>query len=365
MHLIQIFRRPATGALVALALAACGGAASNSPTPAPSADVGSGNLTGAGATFPEPFYTKAFYTYNQQHSQVSVNYQAVGSGAGIQQYTKGTVDFGASDVPMTDAEVTAAGGADSLVEIPTILGVEAIAYNLQGVDSLKIDGPTLASIYLGHIKTWNDPALTALNPGAKLPSSNITVVHRSDGSGTTYAFTDYLAKVSPEWKSKVGTAKSVQWPAGIGGSGNAGVGNAVKQTDASIGYVELAYVVQSQLQYMQMKNQAGNWVKPSADTATAAAASISSVSPTNFSITDAPGAQAYPITTYSWLIIKKAQTDPVKGRALVYLFQWLTSPSGGQSLGKDLSYAELPKNAQDYGLSQLKLITAGGQPILR
>ena len=365
MHLIQIFRRPASAGLIALALAACGGNPSGSATPTPSIDVGSGNLTGAGATFPEPFYTKAFYAYNQQHSQVSVNYQAVGSGAGIQQYTKGTVDFGASDVPMTDAELTAAGGADSLVEIPTILGVEAIAYNLQGLDNLKMDGPTLANIYLGKIKTWNDPAIAALNPGAKLPSTNITVVHRSDGSGTSYAFTDYLSKVSPEWQSKVGKGKSVQWPTGIGGSGNAGVGNAVKQTDGSIGYVELAFVVQSQLQSMQMKNQAGSFVRPSADAATAAAQSIPSVSPSNFSITDAPGAQAYPITTYSWLIVKKAQTDPVKGRALVYLFQWLTSPTGGQPLGKDLSYAELPKPAQDYGLAQLKLITAGGQPILK
>jgi phosphate transport system substrate-binding protein len=365
MHLRQILRRPAAGALVALALAACGGTASNGGTPTPGADVGSGSLTGAGATFPEPFYTKAFYTYNQKYSQVSVNYQAVGSGAGIQQYTKGTVDFGASDVPMTDAEVTAAGGADSLVEFPTILGVDAIAYNLQGLDNLKLDGSTLANIYLGHIKTWNDPAITALNSGVKLPSSNITVVHRSDGSGTTYAFTDYLSKVSDEWKTKVGTGKSVQWPAGIGGSGNAGVGNAVKQTDGSIGYVELAYVVQSQLQSMQLKNAAGNFVKPSADAATAAAASISNPSPTNFSITNAPGAQSYPISTFSWLIMKKAQSDPVKGRALVHLFDWLTSTTGGQPLGKDLSYAELPKPAQDYAKSQLKLVTAGGQPILK
>lgn len=365
MNLTKFLRGPVTAAAVAMAVAACGGAPSSGAASTSNVDVGSGSLTGAGATFPEPFYTKAFYTYNQNHSQVSVNYQAVGSGAGIQQYTKGTVDFGASDVPMTDTELTAAGGADSLIEIPTILGVAAIAYNLQGLDNLKIDGPTLANIYLGKIKTWNDPALAALNPGVKLPSSSITVVHRSDGSGTSYAFTDYLSKVSAEWKSKVGTGKSVQWPAGIGGSGNAGVGNAVKQTDGSIGYVELAYVVQSQLQSMQVKNASGNFVKPSADAATAAAAAIPSVSPTNFSITDAPGANAYPITTYSWLIIKKNQSDATKGRALIYLFQWLTSGNGGQPLGKDLSYAELPKPAQDYGLSQLKLVTAGGQPILK
>ena len=364
MHFLRIPRKPAVGIFTAIALAACGGAASGSPASSPSADVGSGSLTGAGATFPEPFYTKAFYTYNQQHSRVSVNYQAVGSGAGIQQYTKGTVDFGASDVPMTDAELQGAGGADTLVEIPTILGVAAIAYNIPAVTDLKLDGPTLANIYLGKIKTWNDPAIAALNSGAKLPSSPITVVHRSDGSGTSYAFTDYLSKVSDEWKTKVGVGKSVQWPAGIGGSGNAGVGNAVKQTENSIGYVELAFVVQSQLQSAQLKNAAGNFVKPSADAATAAAASIPSVSPSSFSITNAPGAQAYPIATYSWLILKKAQPDAAKGRALVYLFTWLTS-NDGQALGKDLQYAPLPKPAQDYAKAQLKLVTAGGQPILK
>jgi len=347
----------------ALLVGACGGVASNSGTPTPSADVGSGNLTGAGATFPEPFYTKAFYQYNQLHSGVTINYQSVGSGAGIQQYTKGTVDFGASDVPMTAAEVTAAGGADSLVEIPTTLGVEDIAYNIPSLTNLQLDGPTIAGIFLGTIKTWDDPALKALNPGASLPSKQITVVHRSDGSGTTYAFTDYLAKVSPDWKTKVGVGKSVSWPVGIGGQGNAGVGNSVKQTDNSIGYVELAYVVQSGMQSATLKNADGKFVKPSLDGATAAAASNTNVSPDNFSITNNPGATAYPIASFSWLILKKAQADATKGRALVYLFDWLTKD--GQTYGKDLQYAPLPKQAQAYADTQLKTVTANGAPILK
>lgn len=351
---------PAAGLLAAVSLVACGGAPSS---PAATQDVGSGALTGAGATFPEPFYTKAFYSYSQQHPSVTVNYQAVGSGAGIQQYTKGTVDFGASDVPMNDKELTDAGGADSLVELPTTVGVVAIAYNLQGLSSLKLDGPTLAGIYLGGIKKWNDPAIAALNPGASLPATNITVVHRSDGSGTTYGFTDYLSKVSPDWKSKVGVGKSVQWPAGIGGSGNQGVGQAVQQNDGAIGYVELAYVVQSNLKAADLKNASGQFVKPSLDGASAAAAANASPSPTNFSITNGTGSAAYPIASFSWLIIKKAQTDPNKAKALANLFKWLVTD--GQAQGKDLQYAPLPKVAQDYALAQLKLITAGGTPVLK
>src|SRR5438445_7484713 len=187
-----------TAAAALLIAVACGGTGSSSSTPAPSADVGRGQLQGAGATFPEPFYTKAFYQYNQDHSQVSVNYQAIGSGGGIQQFTKGTVDFGASDVPMTATEIAAAGGDATLVQVPTILGVEAIAYNLQGVDKLKLDGPTLANIYLGTVKKWDDPAIKAMNSGVSLPSTDIMVVHRSDSLGTTYGFTDYVAKVSPD-----------------------------------------------------------------------------------------------------------------------------------------------------------------------
>jgi len=363
MHLSKISTCLVATAL-ALTVGACGGAAAN-PSGSPTADVGRGSLTGAGATFPEPFYTKAFYQYNALHSEVAVNYQAVGSGAGIQQYAKGTVDFGASDVPMTDAEVAAAGGADSLVEIPTTLGTVAIAYKVPSVSTLNLDGPTLAAIYLGTIKNWDDPAIKSLNSGTSLPSKPITVVHRSDGSGTSYAFTDYLAQVSPDWKTRVGVGKSVAWPAGIGGQGNAGVGNAVKTTDNSIGYVELAYVVQTGMQSAQLKNANGKLVKPSLDGATAAAAANTSVSPQNFSITNNAGDNVYPIASFSWLILKKSQTDAAKGRALVYLFDWLTTSgsNGGQQYGKDLQYAPLPKQAADYAKSQLKTVTAGGSPI--
>lgn len=350
------------GVVAALALVACGGAASSTATPTPAADVGSGQLQGAGATFPEPFYTRAFYAYNQTYSQVSVNYQAIGSGGGIQQFTKGTVDFGASDVPMTAAEIAAAGGDSTLIQLPAIIGVEAIAYNLSSVSKLQLDATTLANIYLGNIKKWNDPAIVALNSGVSLPNTDITVVHRSDGSGTTYAFTDYLSKVSPDWQSKVGKGKSVSWPVGVGGSGNQGVGQQVKTTDGAIGYVELAYVLQSQLQYAYLKNAAGKYLQASLDGATAAAASLTGISPTNFSITNAPGDKAYPISSYSWIILRKDQTDATKGKAVANLWRWVVT--SGQQYGKDLQYAPLPKEAQDFAIAQLKTLTSGGKPIL-
>jgi phosphate transport system substrate-binding protein len=351
-------------AAAAMAMVACGGAPAASPTP--TADVGSGQLQGAGATFPEPYYTKAFYAYNQHYSQVSVNYQAIGSGGGIQAFTKNTVDFGASDVPMTATEIAGAGGPDTLVQLPTIIGVVAIAYNLPGMDNVQLDGTTLANIYLGTIKKWNDPAIMALNSGKSLPNTDITVVHRADSSGTSYGFTDYLSKVSPDWKSKVGTAKAPAWPAGIGGNQNAGVGQAVKTTEGAIGYVELAYVIQSSLQYASVKNSAGKYVKASLDGATAAASSLTGVSPTNFSITNAPGDKAYPIVSYSWVILRKDQTDATKGKAVVNLFKWVVQSGYNDSLvnGKTLEYASLPTETQTFALNQLKTITSGGKPIL-
>jgi phosphate transport system substrate-binding protein len=343
--------------VVAILATACGGI-----TSAPSVDVGKGALTGAGATFPEPFYTKAFYMYTHAYPQVTVNYQAVGSGAGIQQFTKGTVDFGASDVPMQAAEITAAGGPDSLVQIPTTLGVVAVAYNLSGVSKLKMDGPALAGIYLGNIKKWNDPELAALNAGVSLPNTSITVVHRSDGSGTTYHFTDYLGKVSDLWKSKVGVAKSVQWPAGIGGKGNDGVAQAIKQTDGAIGYVELAYVVQTGMHQAFLANKNGKFVQASVAGATAAAAQNSSVSPSNFSITDEPGDTTYPMAGFSWILVRSSISDPAKAKAIVYLLKWLVSD--GQTYGTDLQYAPLPRSVQDLAQITLKRITSGGKPIL-
>ncbi|MEA2656148.1 MAG: phosphate transport system substrate-binding protein [Chloroflexota bacterium] len=344
------------GLAAAVLATACGG------TDTPGSSVGSGALTGAGATFPAPFYTKAFYTYSQQYPAVTVNYQSVGSGAGIQQFIKGTVEFGASDVPMGSADITSAGGADTLTQIPATLGVIAIAYNLSGVSKLQLDGPTLANIYLGHIKKWNDPALVPLNAGVTLPNTDIQVVHRSDSSGTSYHFTDYLGKVSDEWKTKVGVAKAVSWPAGIGGSGNQGVAQAVQSTAGAIGYVELAYVVSANMTQAYLKNKNGKFVQASVDGATAAAAQNTSVSPTNFSITDEPGDTTYPIAGFSWVIIHTSYTDANQGKAIAYLFKWLVTD--GQAVGTSLQYAPLPTPVQNLALTNLKLIKAGGTAVL-
>jgi len=341
-----------------LAVVACG---STSTAPA-AVNIGSGALTGAGATFPAPFYSKAFFSYTAKYPQVTVNYQAVGSGAGIQQFIKNTVDFGASDVPMAAADIASAGGDSTLVQVPTTLGVISIAYNLSGVDKLNLDADTLAGIFLGHIKKWNDPLLVALNSGTNLPNSAITVVHRSDGSGTTYHFTDYLSKVSSEWKSSVGISKSVKWPVGVGASGNQAVAQGVSSTAGAIGYVELAYVVQTGMHQAYLKNANGKFVQASVAGATAAAAQNNNVSPTNFSITNEPGDTTYPIAGFSWVIIRTSYPDAAKGKAVAYLFKWLVTD--GQSDGTDLQYAPLPKAVQDLALNNLKLIMAGGSAAL-
>lgn len=342
--------------------AACGSTGGNSGT-GTAVDVGTGSLTGAGATFPAPFYQKAFFDYSAKYPQVTVNYQAVGSGAGISQFQKGTVDFGASDVPMAAADIAKVpGGATALVQVPTTLGVISIAYNLSGVSKLQLDGPTLANIFLGHITKWNDPTITALNSGVNLPSTAIQVVHRSDSSGTTYHFTDYLGKVSDEWKTNVGVAKAVKWPAGIGGSGNQGVAQAVTSTAGAIGYVELAYVVTTNMTQAYLKNANGKFVQASVAGATAAAAQNNSVSPTNFSITNEPGDTTYPIAGFSWVILPTAVTDANKGKALAFLFKWLVTD--GQTEGTSLQYAALPKPVQDLALTNLKTIQAAGKPVL-
>jgi phosphate transport system substrate-binding protein len=344
------------GLAVAVVASACGG---SSPT---SSTVGSGSISGAGASFPALFYTKAFFTYSQQYPAVTVNYQGVGSGAGIQQFVKGTVDFGASDVPMGSADITSAGGADAVTQIPATLGVISIAYNLSGVSKLQLDGPTLANIYLGTIKKWNDPAITALNAGVALPNSDIQVVHRSDSSGTSYHFTDYLAKVSPDWKSKVGVGKAVSWPAGVGGNLNAGVAQAVQSTAGAIGYVELAYVISANMTQAYLKNKNGKFVQATVAGATAAAAQNTSVSPTNFSITDEPGDDTYPIAGFSWIILHTSYSDANKGKAIAYLFKWLVTD--GQSLGAPLQYAPLPSAVQTLAEDNLKLVKAGGAAVL-
>lgn len=360
------FRRalaPVATGVAAIFIAACGGGSGTGggATPSP-VDVGTANLSGAGSTFVQPFFQKAFFEYNLEHSGVTVNYQAVGSGAGIQQFTAGTVDFGATDVPMGASDITTAGGATSLIQIPDALGAVAIAYNLPGVDKLQLDGSTLADIYLGKVKKWNDPEIAALNSGVTLPSTSITSVHRSDASGTSYIFTDYLSKVSPAWAAGPGKGKSVNWPSGIGSKGTAAVAGSVTSTAGAIGYVELAYVVQTGMHQAFIKNEAGTYLQATVAGATAAAGQASSLSATNFSIVDEPGDQSYPITGYTWALLRTSISDMQKAKALVYLFKWVVT--GGQQYGTSLQYAALPKPAQDYALGLLKTVKSGGTTIL-
>ncbi len=354
------------GATAAMVATACGSSNINTGSTSPSTAAvkcGTTALTGAGATFPAPFYQKAFFDYNAKCAQVGVNYQPIGSGGGIKAFQAKTVDFGASDVPMGAADITTAGGPDTLTQIPTTLGVVSIAYNLSGVDKLNLDGPTLAGIYLGNIKKWNDPAITALNSGTNLPNEAITVFHRSDGSGTTYHFTDYLAKVSPDWKTKTGSpSKSITWPAGQGASGNQAVAQGVSSTEGGIGYVELAYVVQAGMKQAYLKNANGKFLQASVDGATAAAATNNNVGPTNFSITDTACDACYPIAGFSWVMLYTNYTDTAKGQSVVYLFQWLVT--AGQADGKDLQYAALPSAVQQLALTNLKTIKAGGTTVL-
>jgi phosphate transport system substrate-binding protein len=348
-----------------LSLAACGPPAFNSAgplPPEPTADVGSGALHGAGATFPAPFYGKAISVYGSRHPRVTAAYDAVGSGTGIQRFTQQAVDFGASDVPMTATEVEAAGGESALVEFPSTVGVVGIAYNLPGLDNLKLDGPTLADIFLGKIKRWDEPGIKRLNPDANLPPRGITVAHRADGSGTTFAVTDYLSKVSDEWRSAVGAGKAVKWPVGVGAEGNPGEAKQVQATAGAIGYVELAYVVQAGLQVALLRNRGGSWVEPTPAGGTAAAAALIGVSPTNFSITDGDGTDVYPISTLSWVLMRRAQPDPARARALVYLWRWMITD--GQRYATDLQYAPLPTDVQNFALVQLTKVTANGQPIM-
>lgn len=349
------------GVAAAMVATACGGS-SGTGGATPTADVGQGSLTGAGATFPGPFYLKAFADYSAKYPQVTVNYQAVGSGAGIKQFQAKTVDFGASDVPMGSADIATAGGADSLTQIPTTLGVVSIAFNISGVSSLNLDADTLSGIYLKHITKWNDPKIVGLNSGANLPNKSITVVHRADSSGTSFHFTDYLSKVSAEWKANVGTAKAVKWPTGVGASGNQAVAQAIQSTDGSIGYVELAYVVQTGMKQAALKNANGKFVQASVAGATAAAGTNQNVGPTNFSITNAACDACYPIAGFSWVMLYTSYSDAAKGKAVVNLFKWLVTD--GQSNSTDLQYAPLPQAVQQLALTNLKAIKAGGQAVL-
>jgi phosphate transport system substrate-binding protein len=302
--------------------------------------AGAQKINGAGATFPNPIYSKWFYEYCQQHPGVEINYQPIGSGGGIRQVTAGTVDFGATDGPMTDEQLSQS--KVKLVHIPTVLGAVVPVYNLPSVTTdLKFAPDVLADIYLGRISNWSDARIARDNPGVKLPSLEIDVVHRSDGSGTTYIFTDYLSKVSPDWKNSVGRNTAVAWPKGIGGKGNEGVAGLVRQLPGSIGYVELIYALQNHIAYGYVRNSAGTWLKASIEGVTDAAASVKTM-PADFriSITDAPGKNAYPISSFTWLLIPTHAADASKGKVIKDFLNWMLTQGEGQVA--QLDYAPLP-----------------------
>ncbi|MEY2537227.1 MAG: phosphate transport system substrate-binding protein [Verrucomicrobiota bacterium] len=297
-------------------------------------------INGAGATFPYPIYSKWFDEYAKVDPSVRFNYQSIGSGGGQKQILAQTVDFGASDGPMSDDNLSKSPG--KILHIPTVAGADVVAYNILGNPALKLDGDTVADIFLGKIKKWNDAKLTGLNPGITLPDQEIVVVHRSDGSGTTYIWTDYLSKVSPEWKQKVGTNTSVNWPIGLGGKGNEGVAGQVKQTPGAIGYVELIYAIQNKMPYADIKNSAGEFVKPNLESITAAIATAQIPEDFRFSITNPSGKTAYPIAGATWLLVYEQQKDAAKGRKLVEFLKWALIK--GESMATDLHYAPLPED---------------------
>jgi phosphate transport system substrate-binding protein len=301
-------------------------------------------LTGAGATFPYPIYSKWFSEYSAAHPGVEINYQSIGSGGGIRQITAGTVDFGASDGPMTDEQIAAS--KIKLVHIPTVLGAVVPVFNVPGVNELKFSSDVLSDIFLGKITTWSDGRIAKDNPGVKLPDQKIIVVHRSDGSGTTYIFTDYLSKVSPEWASGPGKGASPSWPVGVGGKGNEGVAGLVRQLPGAIGYVELIYALQNHISFGSVKNPAGNFITASIESVTEAAASIKQM-PADYriSITNAPGANAYPISSFTWLLIPVHSADPAKGKVIKDLLSWIVN--SGESEVSSLSYAPLPKSVAE------------------
>ena len=325
--------------------------------------VSAQSLTGAGATFPNPIYTKWFDAYNKK-TGIQINYQSIGSGGGIRQFTEGTVDFGASDGPMNESQIQAVNG--NVLHVPTVLGAVAVTYNLPvlGNTQLKFDGNLLVDIFMGRVTNWNDPKIAALNPGVKLPDQDLIVVHRSDGSGTTYVFTDYLNKFSREWKDKVGYATSVNWPVGLGGKGNEGVTQQIKQTEGALGYVELIYAISNKLPYAQVKNAAGNFITPSLETVTAAAAGTKLPKDTDFrvSITNAPGDQAYPIASFTWLLVKKDNKDAAKAKLIRDFLTWMITPEA-QKMAAELHYAPLPDPVVSLVQARLPTLKASGKAI--
>jgi phosphate transport system substrate-binding protein len=297
-------------------------------------------IQGAGATFPNPIYQKWIAEYNKLHPNIEINYQSLGSGAGVRQITNRTVFFGASDGPMTNEQLQAAPG--KILHFPTVLGADVAIYNLPGVSAeLKFTGPVLADIFLGKITKWNDKALSALNPGVNLPATDITVVHRAEASGTTYIWVDYLAKVSPEWKTKVGVQSQVNWPTGVGGKGNEGVSGLVSQTPGSLGYVELVYALQNKIAYGSVQNMAGEFTKATVESVTAAAGAAAGKMPADFrvSITNAPGKGVYPISSFTWILLYENPSDKMQARAMLDFMKWALSD--GQKFAGGLGYAPL------------------------
>jgi phosphate transport system substrate-binding protein len=352
----------ATAAFILLAAAACTSSASTS-NGAPAVAVASNGpaghkpaLTGAGSTFDAPFFSVAFARYQQQHPGVTIGYSAVGSSAGIAAFSAGQVDFGASDVPMTAREQAAAKGGP-VTQVPVALGGEGVVYNLSlpAGARLHLTGPVLAAIFLGQITRWNAPALTALNTGVSLPPARINVVHRSDGSGTTYIFSNYLSSVDPAWASKIGTGKTLRWPAGEGAEGNGGVAAAVNRTAFSIGYVEQAYSQGLLLPFAALRNQAGNYVIPSAQSVAADAAQKPGITPADFSVVNEPGAASYPVSGYSWALVYTRQHNQATGQALVTMLDWLTHD--GQASAASNGYVPLPAQIQQLARTMLGQVT--------
>jgi phosphate transport system substrate-binding protein len=326
--------------MLAVAAAACGGGQPASGGGESATESAVVQINGAGATFPYPIYSKWFDEYHKKNGSVQINYQSIGSGGGIRQVSNETVFFGATDGPMTDEQLKAAPGA--ILHFPMVLGADVPVYNLAGVAELRFTGPLLADIFLGKIKKWNDPAIAAVNAGVTLPSTDITVVHRSDGSGTTYIWADYLSKVSAEWKEKVGVSTAVNWPAGVGGKGNEGVAGLVSQTPGSVGYVELIYALQNKIAFGAVQNANGEFVKATTESVTAAAAAAASNMPADFrvSITNAAGPGAYPVSSFTWLLLYEDPKDKAQSKAMVDFVKWALTD--GQQFASQLGYAPLP-----------------------
>ena len=337
-------------------LAACGGGDSS----------GGGRttkLTGAGASFPNPIYTRWFYEYHRA-TGIQINYQSIGSGGGVRQFSQGTIDFGATDGPMKDDQIAAIDG--NVLHIPTVIGAVVLTYNIPSlVDAqLTLDGETISDIFLGRITKWNDRRIAALNPRMALPDEDILVVHRSDGSGTTFVFTDYLSKVSPPWARNVGAAKSVNWPVGLGGKGNEGVTQQVKQLLFTVGYVELIYALSNDLAYATIVNSAGNAIAPTLAAAGEAAGSAEFTADTDFrvSITNADGEQAYPITSFTWLLVKQDDDNRERSLAIRNFLEWITGEEA-QAIAVELRYAPLPVEVVDLVKTRIQGLTSEGQPL--